>query len=436
MIFVIVLLCVGGGAALSARSSPTRYLGSAAGRPLNKPVVGITATRSGNGYWLVASDGGVFTFGSARYYGSTGALRLNAPVVGIAATPTGRGYRLVASDGGVFNFGDARFYGSTGALRLHSPIAGIAATPSGRGYWLVASDGGVFAFGDARFYGSAVHNRNRTARIVGIAPSPRGRGYWLVGANGSVFAYGDAGFHGSGAAQPLGAPVVGIAPTPSGHGYWLAESDGGTLAFGDARPWGTQFGSGASTQVVNIASSTHGYWVAARDGAVGVSHGKPAAVRPSGSRAIVFELLVRMNRERAARNLAPLTWNPLLGIFANSWAHTLLDSGQFHHQNLGTIINASNGGLEQAGENIFSGAGTGADDAGTAHSSLMHSSEHRANMLLPQGQLVGIGAACRGDKLVVVEDFGIRMGAPLPPPSAPVPSLDPVVSADQGGAHC
>jgi hypothetical protein len=41
------------------------------------------------GYWMVASDGGVFTFGNARFYGSTGGQALNAPIVGIAGLPTG-----------------------------------------------------------------------------------------------------------------------------------------------------------------------------------------------------------------------------------------------------------------------------------------------------------------------------------------------------------
>ena len=34
----------------------------------------------------------------------------------MAATPDGKGYWLVASDGGIFNYGDAVFYGSTGAM--------------------------------------------------------------------------------------------------------------------------------------------------------------------------------------------------------------------------------------------------------------------------------------------------------------------------------
>ena len=72
----------------------------------------------------------------------------------MAATPDGGGYWLVASDGGIFAFGDAHFYGSTGALALNKPVVGMAATPDGKGYWLVASDAGIFAFGDATFLGS------------------------------------------------------------------------------------------------------------------------------------------------------------------------------------------------------------------------------------------------------------------------------------------
>jgi N-acetylmuramoyl-L-alanine amidase len=58
-------------------------------------------------------------------------------VVAISSTPTGRGYWLVASDGGIFNYGDAVFAGSAGGQSLPQPVAGMAATPSGRGYWLV-----------------------------------------------------------------------------------------------------------------------------------------------------------------------------------------------------------------------------------------------------------------------------------------------------------
>ena len=82
------------------------------------------------GYWLAASDGGVFTFGGATFFGSMVGKHLNAPVIGIQSTPDGGGYWLYASDGGVFTFGDAAFFGSTGNMTLKAPVVGMAALGS------------------------------------------------------------------------------------------------------------------------------------------------------------------------------------------------------------------------------------------------------------------------------------------------------------------
>ena len=217
------------------------FYGSAGAVALNAPIVAMAATPDGRGYWLAGSDGGVFTYGDAGYYGSTGALHLNAPIIAMAATPDGRGYWLVASDGGVFTFGDASFYGSTGGVHLNAPIVAVATTPDGHGYRLVGSDGGVFTFGDALFYGStgALHLK---APIVGATATADGRGYWLVGADGGVFTFGDATFEGSTGALHLHAPIAGLATTPDGHGYWLVGTDGGVFTFGDA----TFYGSGTA----------------------------------------------------------------------------------------------------------------------------------------------------------------------------------------------
>jgi hypothetical protein len=46
----------------------------------------MAAVSDAKGYWLVASDGGVFNFGDAGFYGSAGGLHLNQPIVGMAAT--------------------------------------------------------------------------------------------------------------------------------------------------------------------------------------------------------------------------------------------------------------------------------------------------------------------------------------------------------------
>lgn len=44
------------------------------------------------GYWLVALEGGVLTFGDGGFYGSMGGRPLNQPIVGMTTTPDGRGY--------------------------------------------------------------------------------------------------------------------------------------------------------------------------------------------------------------------------------------------------------------------------------------------------------------------------------------------------------
>jgi len=126
------------------RRIPTLH---ASGRTVAATTSTASATQAG--YLLVASDGGIFSFGAAQFRGSIAATPLNAPIVGMAATPDGGGYWLVAADGGIFAYGDALFHGSAGATHLNAPIVGMAATPDGGGYWLVAADGGIFAYGDA-----------------------------------------------------------------------------------------------------------------------------------------------------------------------------------------------------------------------------------------------------------------------------------------------
>ncbi len=226
------------------------YFGSTGAMHLNAPIVGMASTPDGGGYWLVASDGGIFAFGDAAFDGSMGAKHLNAPIVGMAGTPDGHGYWLVASDGGIFSFGDAGYHGSMGAKHLNQPIVGMTPTPSGAGYWLVASDGGIFAFGTAGFFGStgAMH---LNAPIVGM-DSPDAGGYWLVASDGGIFAFGDAGYFGSTGAMHLNAPIVGVKATPSGGGYWLAASDGGIFAFGNATFDGSEGGSHLNRPIVGI----------------------------------------------------------------------------------------------------------------------------------------------------------------------------------------
>jgi hypothetical protein len=100
----------------------------------------------------------VFTFGDARFFGSTGAKKLNAPIIGMGAAAGGNGYWLLARDGGMFSFGKAAFYGSIPGLGWcpgATPTVAFTATRTGLGYWMVLADGRVLAFGDAQQYGNA-----------------------------------------------------------------------------------------------------------------------------------------------------------------------------------------------------------------------------------------------------------------------------------------
>jgi hypothetical protein len=225
------------------------FHGSLGGMQLNAPVVGMAEDPSSDGYWMVASDGGVFAFGGAGFFGSMGGKHLNAPMVAMAATPTGEGYWLVARDGGIFAFGDAVFEGSMGGEHLNQPIVGMTADPFGEGYWLVASDGGIFSFG-VEFHGS-MGGEPLNAPIVGMAVDPFGGGYWLVASDGGIFSF-DVEFFGSAGGTPLNAPVVGMAASPDGGGYWLVASDGGVFNYGDAAFKGSMGGEKLNRPVVAV----------------------------------------------------------------------------------------------------------------------------------------------------------------------------------------
>ena len=224
------------------------------------------------GYWMVATDGGIFSFGGNGFYGSTGSMVLNQPVFAMAATPSRQGYWFVARDGGIFAFGDAvpKFFGSRGGKPLpYGPIVGMAATPTGNGYWLASSGGDVYYFGDAKPHGT-VAPFAPSAPIVGMAASATGKGYWLVGSDGAVYAFGDAQNYGDMSGFRLNKPVVGMAPTITGQGYWLVATDGGIFSFGDAQFRGSTGSIALNKPIVGMkrARDGDGYWLVASDGGV------------------------------------------------------------------------------------------------------------------------------------------------------------------------
>ena len=229
-----------------------QFYGSIGSLHLQRPVVDITPTADKNGYWLAGSDGGVFAFGDAGFYGSIPGLglhpagsglpnSLNSPIVGMVPSADGDGYFMVASDGGVFAFGDARFVGSCPGIGGCSGAA-VAVVPdaSGGGYWVVTQTGHVYSFGDARYYGAPGPN---SVPVTSAAGTPDGRGYWILFANGTVSSYGDAiSYPGPTSTVNGQNPATGIFTASDGQGYWVAEADGAVSSYGDAPNDGSMLG--------------------------------------------------------------------------------------------------------------------------------------------------------------------------------------------------
>ncbi len=249
-----------------------------------------------HGYWLVGSDGGIFSFGSAQFYGSTGSLHLQRPVVGITPTANRGGYWLVASDGGIFAFGNAGYYGSIpgSGLKpagsglphsLNAPIVGMVPSDDGGGYFMVASDGGVFAFGDAHFAGSCPGIGGCRGAAVAVVPDATGNGYWVVTSIGAVYTFGDAVNYGQ--PGPQSSNITSAAATSDAAGYWILDGAGQVFPFGDAASLGGMPAGSAGgfdpASAIFAASDGGGYWVVTALGQVSSFGDAPADGDMSGT---------------------------------------------------------------------------------------------------------------------------------------------------------
>ena len=235
--------------------------------------------RSGAGYYVLGSDGGIFSFGKAPFHGSVPGLNLGAKVTALrlASTKTGAGYHILGADGGIFTFGDAEFLGSVPGLNLGVEVQALdlQRTASGKGYWILGADGGVFSFGDADFFGSVPGLGITTAKALRLVPTPTGKGYWVLGVDGGVFSFGDADFFGSVSGLGIASKVVAMAPGPVKDGrttgYWVLSADGGVFSFGV--PFhGSVPGAGLCSWPKGVqmapTGTGNGYWVVGEDGGV------------------------------------------------------------------------------------------------------------------------------------------------------------------------
>ena len=127
-----------------------------AGAPaLAPPFVEVTGAPGGG--WLEVTDQGVVWAGDgANYFGDLqrrpNALPIDVSnIVQVRATPDGFGYWLVGSDGSVYSFGDAGYFGSLPGLGVHtSDVVGLIPFSSGDGYELVSGLEHVWTFGHGK----------------------------------------------------------------------------------------------------------------------------------------------------------------------------------------------------------------------------------------------------------------------------------------------
>ena len=261
----------------------TRTPQVAAASPSTAPTGG--SGDGATGYYVLGSNGAIYSYGNAAYKGSPVDQGLRIGAVLMTLTPSYDGYWIAGDDGGIFSYGDAEFHGSVPGLNLGARVAAIDLKPtvSGKGYWILGADGGIFSFGDAEFFGSlpgiGVHNR-----AVRLIPTATGNGYWILGADGGIFSFGDAEFFGSVPGLGLRATGVSMARTATSNGYWILGDDGGIFSFGDAGFYGSVPGVGQNVKGVQLSRTVGGagYYIVSDLGRVFGFGDGPHFGEPSG----------------------------------------------------------------------------------------------------------------------------------------------------------
>jgi hypothetical protein len=133
----------------------------------------------------------------------------------------------------------------------------------------------------------------------------------------------------------------------------------------------------------------------------------PAHSQSNGPAQILFE---SANHERAADGLRPLKWSSTLAAAARPHALRMAAKNTLSHQlpgEPGMVERASQAGarFSSLAENVAEGP-----SAAGIHRQWMNSPPHRANLLDPQLNSVGIAVAERNGILFAVEDFSLAVG--------------------------
>src|ERR1700687_3403474 len=117
------------------------------------------------------------------------------------------------------------------------------------------------------------------------------------------------------------------------------------------------------------------------------------------------QLFDSANRERTSRGLPALKWSEALAQAAHKHVQLMAQQNSISHQYPGEPVLAAR--LAQAGARFSVAAENVAEgpSAAVMHSGWMNSPPHRANLLDPDLDSVGIAVAARGRQLFAVQDF-------------------------------
>lgn len=222
---------------------------------------GIAATHTGNGYWILFSNGSVFGFGDAVDAGK--GLPNHIPPV--ANRPTTTAFRNIQAK--YLHYGRVS-YGYTKDYYVGGKGQAIESHPKKKGFWMVDECGQVWNFGDAEHHGELVNrvynpgaDGSFTLKLfdyaVDITSTDTGNGYWILFNSGLVAAFGDAVDKGPLELNSINKEFednVAVAGTrfdnsyykklfysmardQDGRGYWVLRADG-EVYFYEATDWG------------------------------------------------------------------------------------------------------------------------------------------------------------------------------------------------------
>jgi uncharacterized protein YkwD len=130
-----------------------------------------------------------------------------------------------------------------------------------------------------------------------------------------------------------------------------------------------------------------------------------AAFAQKGASSAERSLFEAVNHERKARGLHPLKWDEALATAARKHAREMANRRAVEHNfpgepTLPSRANKAGARFISISENVVQAA-----SAKAAHSQFMHSPNHKANILDPDIDSLGIGVAEHGKQLFVVQDF-------------------------------